>query len=239
MTSQTIDDLVIYNQDGLVVVNKPAGYETISQTGGACLTKELQKKLNILDLEPAHRLDRDTTGVQVFCRNKTTLKNIEEQFRHRKTEKEYLAICSGIPRNTEGTINRNLSKWGGGRRPVQVVKGQQGLEAQTAYQLLARNKDFPASLILFKPMQGRTHQIRVHAEAMGRPILADDQYGDRQENQRAKDSFNLKRQALHAWRLILINPVTGEPQLFCAKLPQDMAHACDLLFSDWQQILDI
>ncbi len=230
---------VLYDNDGLLIVNKPAGYESISTTGGACLTKTLKTQLNIYELSPAHRLDRDTTGVQVFCRDKNTLKKVEDQFRERVTEKEYLAICCGIPRNPEGTIKRNLSKWGGGRRPVQVIKGNTGLEAETEYQLLARNKAFPASLVLFKPMQGRTHQIRVHAEALGRPILGDDQYGDRTENQKAKNEFGLDRQALHAWRLILINPVTEKPQLFVADIPHDMAISCNALFEDWLQIIDI
>lgn len=231
-------DIIILDECGILAVNKPAGYETISTTGGACLTATLKKMLNTRDLEPAHRLDRDTTGVQVFSRNHVLLKELEALFRERKTQKFYLALCAGIPFNAEGTINRALSKWAGGYHPVQVVKNGQGLEAETEYQLLARNRELNCSLILFKPHQGRTHQIRVHAAAFGRPILGDDQYGDREANKKFKSLFGLGRQALHAWRLVLPLP-DGENLLLAAPVAADIALACDQLFPDWRQLLTI
>lgn len=231
-----INDIVLYDRQDVLAINKPVGYETVSTTGGSCLTTALKKMFNLHELEPAHRLDRDTTGVQVFARTRAALKRLEDLFRERKTQKFYLAICSGIPHNPEGTINRNLSKWNGGHRPVQVVKNGQGLEAQTEYELLARNREHNASLLLFKPHQGRTHQIRVHASAFGRPIVGDDQYGEREINRRFKGEFGLERQALHAWRLILPEFEDGRDVLICAPVPEDISNACDALFPDWRQI---
>lgn len=234
-----IAELVLYDKDGLLAINKPAGYETISTTGGACLTRYLKKEANFSGLEPAHRLDRDTTGVQLFARNKELLKKLEILFRERKTRKSYLAICLGIPFNPEGTINRNLSKWSGGHRPVQVVKGGDGLEAQTDYQLLARNQQENASLILFQPHQGRTHQIRVHAAAFSRPIIGDSQYGNREANNHFKALCGIARQALHAWQITLPLEEDKPALLLTAPVPTDMATACDFLFPNWQQILCI
>lgn len=231
-------ELIIYDNNGIIAVNKPAGFETIStQPGGNCVTRSLKRELNLNFIEPAHRLDRDTTGVQLFARDNATLKKLEEFFRVRTVKKHYLAICYKIPHNKEGIIRRNLSKWLGGHKPVKVVKGGGGLVAETEYQLLARNKEFPASLILFTPHQGRTHQIRVHAEALGRPILGDHQYGDRPANKILKDSSGLSRQALHAWRLV-IPPINSINQAIAIEAPivGDMQIACDLLFPNWRDI---
>lgn len=233
------DELILYDHDGVLAINKPAGFETISRTGGSCLSRELLDHLKVNELYPAHRLDRDTTGVQLYAYDRQVLKRLEDAFRHRTTDKRYLAICNGIPFNPEGNIRRNLSKWTGGHRPVQVIKGGGGLEAETHYQLLARNKEFPASLILFHPLQGRTHQIRVHAAAFGRPILADDQYGSRPDNTRLKELCGLSRQALHAWKLSIPDPESGQYLCLQAPLPPDLAKACDTLFPDWKEILYI
>ena len=239
MAEINLEELVLYDRAGVLAIKKPAGFETVSKTGGACLSRELLDQLKASELYPAHRLDRDTTGVQLFARNKQVLAKLEDAFRYRTTDKKYLAICSGIPFNPEGSIRRNLSQWGGGRRPVQVVKGNGGLEAQTDYQLLARNKDFPASLILFHPLQGRTHQIRVHAMAFGRPILGDDQYGNRPENAQIKQQFGVARQTLHALKLSIPEPESGQLLCLHAPLPEDMATVCDGLFPEWKQFLYI
>lgn len=238
MSVSDLQDLILFDEEGILAVNKPAGCETVSTTGGASLASML-KKLGLTGLEPAHRLDRDTTGVQLFARNRAALTLLEGLFRERRTTKNYLALCHGIPFNPEGTIKRNLSKWMGGHRPVQVVKGNDGLEAQTDYQLLARNPQECASLILFHPLQGRTHQIRVHAAAFGRPIVGDDQYGEREVNARYKAQFGLARQALHAWRISFPLPDRELPLRIEAPIPADMSAAFDVLFPEWKQILSL
>lgn len=229
---------ILYDADGILAVDKPAGYETVALGDGKCLTRALRERLGDASVEAAHRLDRDTTGAQLFARSPAALKALTELFRHRQITKFYLAICAGAPINREGVISRNLSQWQGGRRPVQVVKGGGGLPASTEYQVLAVNREFPASFILFHPREGRTHQIRVHASAFGRPILGDDQYGDREANRRIKAMCGLKRQALHAWRVSLpgLGP-GGGALVVVAPVHPDMGRALDALFPAWQAAL--
>ncbi len=218
----------------LAVFAKPPGLETVSRDGGPELARLVRQARNEPGLTPAHRLDRDTSGAQLFARNPAAEQELVRLFRERRVEKTYLALCLGVPRNREGGINRNLSEWeGGGRRPVRVLK-KGGLAASTHYRLLAASGELPggwrASLLAFSPHQGRTHQIRVHAAAFGYPILGDDQYGDRQANRRAKETLGLARQALHAWRLAF--DWRGKRIEAVCPLPDDMRLAVEGLGLD-------
>lgn len=231
--------VLLAEDDSLLAVDKPAGWQTVVAEGKGthCLTTLLRARYGRPELEPVHRLDRETTGVQLFARTSAARSLLEAAFRERRTEKTYLAVCLGIPRNDTGTIRRHLSDWSGGRRPVQVVKGGGGLAAETAYRVMARNADFPASLLRFAPREGRTHQVRAHAAAFGRPVLGDDQYGDRPANARARDLAGLSRQALHAWRLVVPHPAGGYPLHLEAPVPADMAALADALFANWRDVL--
>lgn len=195
---------VLMRAPEFVLIAKPPGMETVSQTGGPALLPCAREQTGIADLRPAHRLDRDTSGVQLFAIGARAEEELTALFRRREVHKTYLAFTAGVPRNRTGTINRPLSKWSGGRRPVRVLR-QGGLEASTTYTVLARGAPLPGGcvpgLLAMAPRQGRTHQIRVHAASLGYPILGDDQYGDREINKQAKDVCGLRRQALHAWRL--------------------------------------
>jgi len=234
---------VLYEDAALLAVNKPAGWETVVQgdTTTRCLTRALRRECKLPDLAPGHRLDRDTTGVQLFGKDAETVARLHGLFRTRRVSKAYLALCAGIPRNARGTIRRNLSKWGGGRRAVQVVKGRGGLAAETGYIRLAfcleDGAEPVASLMLFAPVQGRTHQVRVHASALGYPILGDDQYGDRAANRVCRASVGLKRQALHAWRVCLPHPREPRELRIEAPLAADMMHACARLIPAWDTAL--
>lgn len=219
---------LLREEDDFLIVAKPPGLETISQDGGPELTGLLRKARGEPGLAPAHRLDRDTSGTQLLARNGRAEVELIRLFRERRVDKTYLALCLGAPRNRRGTINRNLSEWGGGRRPVRILK-KGGLEASTAYEVLAVSKElaegFKLSVVAFSPHQGRTHQIRVHAAGLGYPILADDQYGDRPANRLAKTMLGLKRQALHSWRLSF--PWKGGIAAAECPLPDDMRTAIE------------
>ena len=204
MSDSSRKTAVLYENADLLVLAKPAGIETVSQDGDADFLTLARETTGESRLAVAHRLDRDTSGAQLFARNPAAEKTLVALFRRREVEKTYFALCLGKPRNATGSINRRLSEWSGGRKPVKVLK-QGGLEASTGYRVVAVSdwlgEDFRVSLIAFHPHQGRTHQIRVHAAAFGYPILGDDQYGDRQANKAAKQLWNLRRQALHSARL--------------------------------------
>lgn len=234
--------VALYEDEALLIVSKPPGWETVVEgTAGRCLTMRLRRERACPDLAPAHRLDRDTTGVQIFAKNDQARRKMEDLFRHRQVKKRYLALCYGIPRNATGVIRRRLADWRGGRRPVRVVKGREGKEAETAYRVLASASaggDLDVALILFTPLQGRTHQIRAHAEAFGRPVLGDDQYGDRPANRIAKETAGLDRQALHAWQAAFPHPETGRPHFVEAPVPADFSVALDRWMPDWRAVLD-
>jgi len=225
---------VLHRADGWIAVDKPAGLETIREGGGGperCLTLCLRAQEGA-PYAPAHRLDRDTSGVQVFALP-AALAALESAFRHRRVAKRYLALCLGVPRNPEGTIRRPLSAWSGGRRPVRAVKGGGGMEAETSYRVLSTGgvpapggEGIRVSLVLFEPHQGRTHQIRVHAEAIGYPVIGDDQYGDRPANAVFR-AYGLCRQALHAWRLTIEDPASGREVGIEAPIPADMRAAAE------------
>lgn len=215
-----------------LVFTKPPGMETVSLEGGPELTALVRDMTGESGLAPVHRLDRDTSGAQLFARNPAAEQRLLQLFRQRHMEKTYLALCLGVPRNATGVINRNLSEWEGGRRPVRVLK-KGGLPAATAYRVLGaaafaagsdgKPSERRAGLLAFFPHQGRTHQIRVHAAALGHPVLGDDQYGDRPANKEAKTSLGLRRQALHAWRLAFL--WRGKTVEALCPLPDDMEAA--------------
>lgn len=229
--AQSGEAAIVLRDDDFLVAAKPPGMETISRDGGRELTRTLRDALAEPGLVPVHRLDRDTSGAQLFARNPVAEKGLTELFRRREVAKVYLALCLGVPRNSSGRVNRALSEWSGGRRPGRVLK-KGGLEASTSYQVLAASKaSLPgpaASLIAFSPRQGRTHQIRVHAAALGHPVLGDDQYGDRAANRTARELFGLARQALHSWRLEFV--WRGRETSVVCPLPEDIAQALGRAF---------
>jgi 23S rRNA pseudouridine1911/1915/1917 synthase len=222
---------ILADDPDFLILAKPPGMETISLDGGPELTAAARTALGEPGLAPVHRLDRDTSGAQIFARNPEAEAALADLFRRRLVDKTYLALTLGTPRNRTGTINRNLSEWSGGRRPVRVVR-RGGLAAATAYEVLAPARDagegLPVGLLAFSPHQGRTHQIRVHAASLGYPILGDDQYGNRPANRLAKKRLGIARQALHARRLAF--DWRGRRIEIDCPLPADMATAAEKTF---------
>ncbi len=234
MFNEDREPLILLGTPDFVIVGKPPGMETVSQDGGPELLSLVKRMLNNENLFAAHRLDRDTSGAQLIAKGRENEKLLAGLFRQRLVEKTYLALCLGAPRNRTGTINRNLSEWDGGRRPVRVLK-KGGLTASTAYSVVGVSKPLPddlvISLIAFHPHQGRTHQIRVHAAAFGYPILGDDQYGDRPTNAVVKKLCGLKRQALHSWKIGF--DWNSSPVGATCPLAEDMQSCLDLTFSSF------
>ena len=161
-----------------------------------------------------HRLDRDTSGVIVFAKSEASQYALKEQWRQRETTKQYLAIVEGRPVPAEGIIDAPLGPDPADPRRRAVV--EQGQSARSEYRVLEQYGD-EAALVLVRIYTGRTHQIRVHMQAIGHPVIADRVYG--------RPSPHIDRQALHAWRLGVTLASNGAWREFVAPLPEDLRAA--------------
>jgi tRNA pseudouridine32 synthase/23S rRNA pseudouridine746 synthase len=190
---------LLYHDDYLLVVNKPAGLLSVPGRGADkqdCLSTRLQQIYP--DALTVHRLDMATSGVMVFARGAEMQRALSEQFRERKIEKRYEAIISGKLAASTGEINLPLiTDWP--NRPLQKVDHQLGKPSLTRYALLAYDESNHASRISLTPVTGRTHQLRLHMAAIGHPILGDALYGD---------IASAPRLLLHACALSFSHPVT-------------------------------
>ncbi|HEX9952713.1 MAG TPA: pseudouridine synthase [Rubricoccaceae bacterium] len=182
-----------------------------------------------------HRLDRDTTGLMVVAKNDIAAAHLAAQFAARTTRRRYLALVWGEPDPAEGRIETYLGRSPRDRKKIAVVPEEQGKWAATNYETVERLGYF--ALVAFRLETGRTHQIRVHARALGHPVFGDRTYdGDRihygpGEGSRRQFIHNLltalPRQALHAHTLGFEHPTTGEAMDFEAPIPPDMAYVLD------------
>ena len=170
----------------------------------------------------AHRLDRDTSGVVLVGLSAEGLRGLEDALRRRKVRKTYLALVVGVPGPREGTIDAPLRRQEspGGDRPKVFVGGARDPEAVTSYRVVGEGNG--CALVEAFPRTGRTHQIRVHLAHIGHPVLGDGTYGDRRANAEAKSRHGLWRQFLHAARVELRHPVTGEDLVVDAPLPEEL-----------------
>ena len=206
---------MIYEDKNILVINKQAGLEVYD------LETELKKKYRKIQL--AHRLDKDTSGLIILAKNEKVYEWLKEQFRTRRVKKTYRAIASGVLKpefgRPTGTVSAPI-----GRHPrdarKRVAGGQatgEKREATTHYQILENFKNH--TYLEVRPQTGRTHQIRVHLQHLGYPVLGDKLYAPI----RKSDIF-AKRQMLHAYKLKFVLPDGGEKE-FIAPLPSDFKKA--------------
>lgn len=236
---------ILYEDDALVVVNKPAGMPTHPSCGHArgtlanAMACHCRGRLSGLNgpVRPGivHRLDMDTSGVMVVARTDAAHRALAEQFAAREVAKTYLALVHGVMRPPAGEIDRQLGRHPA-KRKQQAVLRSGGRAALTGYRTLEQfpsggNKPPPAafSLLELQPHTGRTHQLRVHLASAGCPILADGLYGRETEFPAPPESPVIRRQALHAARLELAHPASGERMAFSAPPPADFAAALERL----------
>lgn len=210
---------ILYEDDALLILNKPSGLASHGGSGLSFGAIELLRflKPNLRSLELVHRLDRDTSGCLVLAKNRKTLVAIQEQLKSGQVEKRYLALVKGQWRGGEVVdvpLKKNVLQ--SGERMVKVHP--EGQPSRTEFSVMER---FPlASLMVAKPITGRTHQIRVHAAYAGNPVAGDLKYTDEGFNKEMK-SFGLKRLFLHAERISFLLPETGQSVTFEA--PMDAA----------------
>ncbi len=197
---------VIYEDDNVIVFNKPAGMLSIKKG-------QFSPEQAIEDFgEIVHRLDRDTSGVIIVAKNLETKAYLQKQFQERKTHKTYFAVTEGIPQPNKAIISvplaRNLKK------PTTFIPDKNGREAITEYSVVD-NSDTRA-LVCLKPKTGRTHQLRIHMAYLKTPILGDKVYNP--------SSTKADRMYLHAASLEITIP-GGQRMTFTAEMPEDFRNA--------------
>ena len=219
----SIDIEEIYTDDDVIVVNKPRGVishaksDLESEPSVASFARDRVEKSDSIRSGIVHRLDRETSGVMIVARNQVTEDYLKQQFENRTLDKWYLAICSGDIQEAisiEDPIARSPSKSG------KFTTSETGRPAKTIVFPLKTIGD--KTLVLAKPITGRTHQIRVHLKFIGHAIIGDSLYS-------SKKSLRKKTQdtlLLHAWRLTISIP-SKEKAEFVADIPEDMSKYID------------
>jgi 23S rRNA pseudouridine955/2504/2580 synthase len=218
---------VLHEDDDVLAVDKPAGLAAHPGTGieGATLVEMARAYLKVpADLpatefraSPAHRLDRDTSGVVVVAKTRRAMVRLGEIFTEGEgIRKSYLALVKGKMPRDAGTIDLPLSEHEQTARS-KSARGVNFQAAVTRWKVVSSMKE--ASLLAVAIETGRTHQIRRHLEAVGHPVAGDRRYGDFAFNRAAKQRWGLGRMFLHAWKLELPHPTTGVPLRLEAELP--------------------
>jgi len=220
---------IIYEDQDIIVINKPRGMVVYPAPGNYSGTlvnallyhaKDLSGINGVLRPGIVHRLDKDTSGAIVVAKNDQAHRTLADQFKGKKVKKTYLAIVWGNLPEDRATIEAPI-----GRHPVKrvemAVDAKHGKEAITHFKVLERFGDF--TFVEVNIETGRTHQIRVHMSYIGHPVVGDPLYS------RKKNPFNIKGQALHAFRLGLYHPRSGEFMTFEAPVPEDFNEILNIL----------
>jgi 23S rRNA pseudouridine1911/1915/1917 synthase len=215
---------IIYEDDDLLVIDKPAGLTVHPAPGhpSHTLVNAVLSHLNEIEDEGevtrpgiVHRLDKDTSGVMLVAKNNVALANLADQFKARTVKKTYITLVTGILRPDKGVIDAPIGRDSGDRKKMAVTGESRGRSARTNYRVIryiGKN-----SLLEISPETGRTHQIRVHLAAIGYPVFGDITYG--------KKSAFLNRQFLHAHKIGFNLPATGKWVEFESPLPEDLQKA--------------
>ena len=218
--AQDIPVEVLYEDNDIIVVNKPKGLVVHPANGNPdgtlvnALMKICKGTLSGIggEIRPGivHRLDKDTSGVLIVAKNDKAHLALCEQIKNREVKKTYLALTRGIIKENEATINMPIGRSTTDRKKMAVVKT--GKEAITHFKVIERFKE--NTLLEINLETGRTHQIRVHLSQIGYPIVGDMVYSN------GKNKFGVQGQMLHAWKIKFMHPITGKEMEIEAPLPQ-------------------
>ena len=211
----------VFEDDAMIVLDKPAG---VAVHGGSGVSFGVIEQLRRARpqaklLELAHRLDRETSGLLVVAKKRSALTRLHDLFREGGISKRYLALVKGRWINRLQHVRLPLHKYLTPEGERRVAVAEEGKEAHSIVRLVARWQNF--SLVEVELKTGRTHQIRVHLAHLGFPLAGDDKYGDFSLN-RDLQKAGLKRMFLHAAKLALPHPLSGEPLAFEAPLPMEL-----------------
>lgn len=228
LTGEDIPLDIIYENDDLIVVNKPAGMVVHPAAGHASGTLVNAVLGYDPDLEGiggeerpglVHRLDKETSGLIILAKNERAHNWLQDQFRLRTVEKTYLALVDGKPPTPAGRVEAAIGRDPKQRKKMAVRSPGKGREAVSEYKTLETFKAH--TLLEFHPLTGRTHQIRLHCAFLGCPIVGDSIYG------RRNPSVDIGRHFLHAYRLKILLPNEKEPRTFEAELPDELKNALE------------
>ncbi len=235
LTNFTPEDIpvdIVFEDDQLIVVNKPANLVVhpaagvYSGTLANALAYHFQQLSNAASIRPGivHRLDKDTSGLLVAAKTESAHENLADQFRAREIFKSYVALVYGVVKEESGRIEQPIARDPRNRTRMAVVAGGRG--ALSLYKVRRRYDGF--TLVDVELKTGRTHQIRVHLSWLKHPVVADELYSGGRENnldvRRRALIRKLNRQFLHAEQLGFRHPATQEEMRFSAPMPEPLAH---------------
>ncbi|WP_414753880.1 RluA family pseudouridine synthase [Anabaena sp. CCY 9910] len=223
---------ILYEDDQLLILNKPAGLVVHPAPGhshGTLVNALLAHCPHLPGIggvqRPGivHRLDKDTTGAIAIAKTDIAYKHIQAQLQTKTARREYLGVVYGAPKTSSGKVDLPIGRHPQDRKKMAVVPVEEGgRSAITHWQIQERLGNF--TLIHFQLETGRTHQIRVHSAKIGHPIVGDPVYGSGRSV-----GVNLPGQALHAWRLRLQHPITGDSVEVTATPPQSFTTLLEIL----------
>lgn len=217
---------IIFEDEYLLAVDKPAGMTVHPAPGNLRGTLVNAVLFHCKDLKGiggverpgiVHRLDKDTSGLIVVAKTEAAHRSLAAQFKERTVRKTYLALARGVVKESKGTMTGAIGRHRTERKKMSVHP-EGGREAETRFEVIRRFEKF--TYLRLSPKTGRTHQIRVHLAAMGHPVLGDELYGGRS----ASGLKKMPRHALHAHRLSLVHPHSGEALELESPLPADMSN---------------
>jgi 23S rRNA pseudouridine1911/1915/1917 synthase len=221
---------ILFENDDLIVVNKPAGmvvHPAVGHPSGTLVNAVLGYDPDIEGIggeeRPGvvHRLDKETSGLILLAKNERSHRWLQDQFRLRKVEKIYLALVDGKPPTPSGRVETHIGRDPRHRKRMAIVSESRGREAISEYKTIESFKSH--TLLEFHPLTGRTHQIRLHCAFLGCPIVGDEIYG------RKKSSVEIERHFLHAYHLKIVLPGEKEPRNFEAILPDQLENVLTAL----------
>lgn len=217
---ETMREVTLFQDDDILVVNKPAGLSVLPEgwdKDALYLVKMLEEAHEKVWV--VHRIDKSTSGIVVFALTAGAHRSLNIQFEKHQVEKKYHAVFTGAPKWDEKTAKHPL-RVNVGHKHRTMVDDRRGVRSETRFKILERWQ--ASALVEAVPMTGRTHQIRVHAYALGHPLLGDILYS-------APETNVISRAALHAFSLKFCHPATGKMMSFQADYPIDFQKAVNKL----------
>ena len=224
-TSENIPLDIIFEDEHLLAINKPAGMVVHPGPGHSTGTLVNALLYHCNDLSGiggverpgiVHRLDKETSGLVLVAKTEAAHKVLADKFKNREIKKEYLAFVKGNVKNDNGSINSPIGRHKTQRKKIDT-RGDHERQACTQYEVLQRCKNW--TYLKLRPETGRTHQIRVHLASLHHPVIGDKLYGGKNPN---SGVLKLSRHALHAHHLGLNHPISGTPLSLSSNLPIDM-----------------